>query len=119
MAQFQISTPDEPTMFAAAQILGLIPVGQTFAAGAVGMLTGGVNALGAWAANIYGVDPNAAGFFGILVLPDNYALPGDMQTLASRVFQIDPTTGAVTVTAFSYGAVTITAIPSDSPVVFS
>ena len=119
MAQFQISTPDEPTMFAAAKILELIPPSTAYAQGLVGTLTGGVNPAGAWAANLYGANPSASGFFGILILPDSYTLPGDTQTLASRVFSADPATGVVTTTPFVFNGVTIGAVPANSPVVFS
>lgn len=141
MAQFQISTPDEPTMFASAQAIGLIPASQAYAPGLVSTLTGGVNAAGAWAANLYGAkiipvlhqtgttpattDPTTGaavpaqpimtpvtttdpatgavtqvmqtvpGYFGILELPDGFALP-----------TIPP-------------GVAIEPIPSDPPVVFS
>ena len=119
MAQFQIVTADEPTMFAAAQVLGLIPAGQPYVAGAVEALTGGVISGAAWAANIYGSSPLGAGWYGILTLPDAYTLPGDTQTLASRVYAIDPTTGATTATPYVFAGVTIGPIPDNSPVVFS
>lgn len=146
MAQFQIVTPDEPTMFGAAQALGFIPAAVVYAPGLVGTLTGGALADGvtAWAANLYGVqetpaldtngnpilDANGAptmttnpGFYGILDLPDAYTLPGDTQTLASRVIveTFDPgaMTTTITCTPFTYGPVTITTIPANSPVRFS
>ena len=138
-ADYQISTGDEPTMFAAAQGLQLIPATTIYAPGLVGQLSGGVQANGmAWAANCYGAQsvPTGAtttnaqgqtvpvmqtnpGYFCILRLPDGYALPGDTQTLASRVFITDPTTGITTATPYVYGPVTIQAVPSYSPVVFS
>lgn len=123
MADYQISTADEPTMFAAAQALGFIPAGTAYAPGVVGQLQGGSDASGhAWAVNIYGAqnlpagatttDPTTGaqvpamqtnpGFFGILRVPDGYTLPGDTQTLASRALP------------YVYGAVTIAPIPAGS-----
>lgn len=109
MAQYQVSTTDEPTMFAAAKGLGFILASTSYAPGIVGALTGGVDPQGyAWACNIYGADAAlGAGFFGILLLPDIYVLPGDTQTLASRTLP------------YVYGSVTVSAVPADSPVVFS
>lgn len=123
MAQYQVNTVDEPTMFAAAKGLGFVPASTSYAPGIVGALTGGVDPQGyAWACNIYGADAAlGAGFFGILLLPDIYVLPGDTQTLASRVFVPNNSTTppSVTVTPYAYGPVTITGVPANSPVVFS
>lgn len=140
-AQYQVSTADEPTMFAVAQGLGFIPAATAYAPGIVTTLTGGVDAQGnAWAANFYGAQSvptgsyttNAQGqqvpvmqtnpgFYGILLLPDGYTLPGDTQTLSSRVFVPNNSTvpPSATITPYLYGPVTITGVPANSPVVFS